>query len=89
MKDACKTLSVENLEKEKRRRILLSTIDESQKKEHDIKFLIENIDMDGAEIVYCFITDSVRKNKEGKPVPIPLVFVLKSEQATSFWMEGV
>lgn len=95
VEDVRKTLCLDNLEREKRKRNVFirhvpeapASVSASERKERDLQFLRSELGMDNdkKEIVSCFRTGAVRKDDEGKTVSRPLVVVLKNEECASYW----
>ena len=66
-----------------------STIKGKQRIDHDRSYLCSNVlKMPNSEIVSCYRTGRVRKDKQGVLLPRPLVVVFKSEDMAHYWCNG-
>ena len=93
IKEVCKTLNVEQFEREKKKKnVIVSNVPESpanlsgeEKKAHDITYLCHELDMDKEEIVTCFRTGKMDKDSDGVIKPRPVVVIFKKEETATFW----
>ena len=93
VKDVCKSLNVEQLERvKKKKNVLVSNVPEppsnlngNQRKEHDINYLCDKLKMVHEDIVTCFRAGRVRKDDSGINIARPLVVVFTNEDAAIYW----
>lgn len=93
IKEVCKTLNVEQLEREKKKKnVIVSNVPEpptnlsgEEKKAQDIRYLCHELDMDKDDIVTCFRTGKMLKESDGVLKSRPVVVVFKKEESATFW----
>ena len=96
IKEVCKKIDSDQAERERKKcNIMISNVPEQpsgntakEQKEGEIKYLLEEIDMERSEIVTCFRTGAIRKDNNGVTVPRPLIVVTKSQERASYWHDN-
>ena len=93
IKEVCKSLNVEHIEREnKKKNVMVSNVAEApsglsgeQRKEHDIKYLTDELGMDRKNITTCFRAGAMKKYSKGNFMPRPVIVVFKKEETTTYW----
>ena len=93
IKEVCKTLNVEQIEREKKKKnVIVSNISEpptnlngEERKTHDMRYLCHELDMEKEEIVTCFRTGKIQMESDGSLKPRPVVVVFKKEETATLW----
>ena len=93
IKEMCKTLNFEQLEREKKKKNVIvsdvpepsTTLSGEEKKSHDLTYLWHELDMNKEEIVTCFRTGKMQKDGAGNIKPRPVIVVFKKEETATYW----
>ena len=93
IKEVCKSLNVEEIERQKKKKnVVVTNVPEApsnlsgeDKKDHDIRYLCSQIDMNPDEIATCFRAGAIRKDESANPLPRPLVVVTQSKEIAESW----
>ena len=92
----CKRMDNDNHERERRKsNVIVSNVPEpngdlspDEKKQADCVSLCKNLDMEMNEIVTCFRTGAVKKDRNGNPLPRPLVVKMRDVETANFWHDN-
>ena len=91
--EVCRKMDSDQVERERRKcNVIINKVPESngsftgkERRDHDVKYLCENLDMNMGVIKTCFRVGASVKNAEGIISPRPLVVVMKDEETAQYW----
>ena len=92
VEEVCRKIDNDYIERECRRRnVMVSGVAEIKssnsrnRREGDTNFLINTLGMEADEIEVCFRAGEVKNDRQGNPVPRPLIVKMKSVDNAEYW----